>query len=689
MPTKKQTDSIPQKDNLVERNEETLWIWEDDQMIEKTITFVPLLYQIFDKILISAADRKGVKDILVKIDVADKNISVWNHGDFNYSQIDEVLGFLIDVSIQMGNGNEVSKEVFNTMGKKLKEFSISEKWCMVSFKPDLAQFGMECLEDDIVSLMKRRVVDLAGCCSGVKVELDGTCRVLPRTFEEYVELYLETSTHTTRIYEKVNDRWEICVAIADGHLEHSHQVSFVNNIPTMKGGSHVDYITSLITDYLAEIVNLQPNEIKRCLWVFVNAHFDDPTFDSQTKEKLTTNDGSFGSTWKLNIPKLQDAKLADTPYSQQCTLILTRGYFATDFVMSRLGQDKDKYGVLPLEGNLLNVREASPQELEKNTDIQNIKKILGLQDGKIYENVKELRYGHLMIMANEDHYGSRIKGLLINFLHYFWPSLLKVKNFMQWFVEPIVKASHKRTNKVFLFYTMSHYLARKKKLGDQFNITSYKLETIESKEGGEYNFDENIKDFVWDNDKDGDAIELAFSNMKIEERKHWLQAPAKSKDIIDLDLKEKSIPYRDFMNKEFKQYAMGDLQRSIPLMVDGLKPCERKILFYALKKPIIQKIKLIEFSIYVLNHSPYHDGEVTLVDTIIGMAQNYVGINNINLLEPKRDFGTRWMGGKDHADVTLLFTRISPITRYLFHKDDELLLRNYLNKDGQSIEPAS
>ncbi|GJY14494.1 DNA topoisomerase 2 [Tanacetum coccineum] len=165
------------------------------------------------------------------------------------------------------------------------------------------------------------------------------------------------------------------------------------------------------------------------------------------------------------------------------------------------------------------------------------------------------------------------------------------------------------------------------------------------------------------------------------------------------------------MNKEFKQYAMADLQRSIPSMVDGLKPQERKILFYALKKPIIQKIKVTEFSIYVLNHSPYHDGEkpiiqkikvtefstyvlnhspyhdgeVTLVDTIIGMAQNYVGSNNINLLEPKGEFGTRWMY---HADVTLPFPWLSPITRYLFHKDDELLLHNYLNKDGQSIEPA-
>nr|GFB22945.1 DNA topoisomerase 2 [Tanacetum cinerariifolium] len=235
---------------------------------------------------------------------------------------------------------------------------------------------------------------------------------------------------------------------------------------------------------------------------FVNAHIHGPTFDLQTKEKLTANDGSFGSTCKLtpeflkkiadslfedlskkkksnagklDIPKLQDAKLADTPYSQQCTLILTDADFATDFVMSGLGQYIAKYGVFPLEGNLLNVREASPQELEKNTDIQNIKKILGLQDGKIYENVKELRYGHLMIVVNE--------------------------------VCTLTMRSQE----------------------NQFNITFYQeLETIDSEGGGgEYNFDQHIKDFVWDNEEDGDAIERAFSNKKIEEREHWLKAPLK------------------------------------------------------------------------------------------------------------------------------------------------------------------
>nr|GEW86672.1 DNA topoisomerase 2 [Tanacetum cinerariifolium] len=416
-------------------------------------------------------------------------------------------------------------DVGKSMGKKLKEFIISENWCMVSFKPDLAKFGTECLEDDIVALMKRRVVDLAGCFSGVivKVELDGTC-VLPRTFEDYVELYLETSD---RIYEKVNDTWEICVAIADGHLEHFDQVSFVNNIATMKGGSHVDYITSQITDYLAEIVDLQPNEIKRYLWVFVNALADSYVFKS-----FQSNVG------RLDIPELKDANLADTPSSQYCTLILTKGVSSTAFATDQLYfLGKDKYGVFPLKGKLLNVREASHEELEKNTEIQNIKKILGLQEGKIYENVNELRYGHLMIMTDE---------------------------------------------------------------------------------------------------------------------------------------------------------AVADIQRSIPSMVDGLKPHQRKILFYAFRKPIIEEIGVAEFSGYVFQQSPYHQGAATLVGTIIGMAQNFVGSNNINLLQLNGQFGTRLMGlqgGKDHADGTLRFTWLSPITRYIFHQDDELFL-NYLNEDGQSIEPA-
>nr|GFB41785.1 DNA topoisomerase 2 [Tanacetum cinerariifolium] len=81
------------------------------------------------------------------------------------------------------------------------------------------------------------------------------------------------------------------------------------------------------------------------------------------------------------------------------------------------------YGMFPLRCKLPNVKRKSLEKLEKKAEIQNIKKILGLEDGKTYENVKELRYGHLMIMADQDHDGSHFKRLLINFLHSFWPSL--------------------------------------------------------------------------------------------------------------------------------------------------------------------------------------------------------------------------------------------------------------------------
>jgi DNA topoisomerase-2 len=102
---------------------------------------------------------------------------------------------------------------------------------------------------------------------------------------------------------------------------------------------------------------------------------------------------------------------------------------------------RDYYGVFPLKGKLLNVREASHAQIMKNEEIQNIAKILGLTFGKVYENCSSLRYGHLMIMTDQDHDGSHIKGLLINFLHHFWPSLLLVPGFLQQFITPIVKVT--------------------------------------------------------------------------------------------------------------------------------------------------------------------------------------------------------------------------------------------------------
>ena len=124
-------------------------------------------------------------------------------------------------------------------------------------------------------------------------------------------------------------------------------------------------------------------------------------------------------------------------------------------------------------------------------------------------------------------------------------------------------------------------------------------------------------------------------------------------------------------------------------MVDGLKPGQRKILFSCFKrgKSIIKnEIKVAQLAGYVSEHSAYHHGEASLAGTIVGMAQTFVGSNNIALLHPAGQFGTRLLGGKDAASPRYIFTKLPALTRLIFHPDDEALLE-YLEDDGQKIEP--
>lgn len=61
---------------------------------------------------------------------------------------------------------------------------------------------------------------------------------------------------------------------------------------------------------------------------------------------------------------------------------------------------RDHYGCFPLRGKFLNVREASKTQIMANPEITNLCKIIGLQIGKEYKDVSELRYGSIMIMTD-------------------------------------------------------------------------------------------------------------------------------------------------------------------------------------------------------------------------------------------------------------------------------------------------
>ncbi|CAN1342380.1 DNA topoisomerase 2 [Linum perenne] len=776
----------------IEKHTQMLWVYEEGKMVNRSVTYVPGLYKIFDEILVNAADNKQrdprMNSLKVTIDVENNLVSVYNNGDGVPVEVHKeegvyvpelIFGHLLTSSnyddnekkttggrngygakltnifstefvIETADGKRLKKykQVFNNnMGTKSEPAIIkckaSENWTKVSFKPDLEKFNMSHLEEDVVALMRKRVVDMAGCLGkgGVKVELDGN-HIPLKSFQDYVNLYLDSTSEpgarrTSSFYEKCGDRWEICVGITEGQFQ---QVSFVNSIATIKGGTHVDYVTNQITSHVTEVVNkkhrnahLKAHNVKNYLWVFVNALIDNPAFDSQTKETLTLRQSSFGSTcqvsddllkkvvkseivdnllnWaqfkqqkelkktdgsktsRINVPKLEDANEAGGKNSDKCTLILTEGDSAKGLAVSIVSGlsvvGRDYYGVFPLRGKLLNVREATVKQLNENKEIQHLKKILGLRQDKQYEDVKSLRYGHMMIMTDQDHDGSHIKGLLINFIHSFWPSLLRVPSFVVEFITPIVKATSKR-GQVLSFYTMPEYKTWSDNLGaakSNWSIKYYKgLGTSTDKEGKEYfsDLDKHKKDFMWLDDNDGNAIELAFSKKKIEARKDWIR---QHEPGTHLDQTAKLIKYSDFINKELILFSVADLQRSIPSMVDGLKPGQRKILFAAFKKNLVKELKLSQFIGYVSEQSAYHHGEASLYSTIVGMAQNFVGSNNINLFVPAGNFGTRASGGKNAASARYIHTCLSLITRFLFPKDDDCIL-DYLEDDGQSIEPT-
>ena len=199
--------------------------------------------------------------------------------------------------------------------------------------------------------------------------------------------------------------------------------------------------------------------------------------------------------------------------------------------------------------------------------------------------------------------------------------------------------------------------------------------------------DEDMDDIAPDAITSGAGlIDMAFSKSKVEARKKWLNSVEKNTFLNYSNAQRNGIKYSEFINRELILFSIADNARSIPHIMDGFKPSQRKVLFACFKKKLKTEIKVAQLAGYIGEHSAYHHGDMSLNGTIIGMAQSYVGSNNVNLLYPSGQFGTRRMGGKDHASARYIFTRLEKIARAIFHPDDDALL-NYLNDDGLSVEP--
>ena len=777
----------------VEEVDSYLWILNEsgDKIIEKNIKYVPGLFKLFDEGIVNCRDHVvrmaqavvnnqenaiPVSNIDISID-DDGTITMMNDGNgidvaehpehkmwipemifghlrtsTNYDKTEKKIvggkngfGFKLVLiwstygsveTVDHIRGLKYKQEFKNNLDEICKPSITKCKtkpYTKIVFKPDYSRLGIHGLTPDMISLLRKRVFDVAAITDkSLKVKYNSG--LIPiKNFQQYIDMYIGDKSVSPRVYEESGDRWEYAVALTPSN--EFIQVSFVNGIHTAKGGKHVEYILNQLTRKLVEYiekkkkVKVNPNSIKEQLVLFIRCDVENPAFDSQTKDYMNTPSSKFGSKCDVSdkfvekvakmgvmdaacaltevkenkaakktdgtksksvrgIPKLTDANWAGTDKSKDCMVIFCEGDSAKAGIISGLSSDdRNIIGVYPMKGKMLNVRGENVKKISENKEIAEIKKILGLESGKVYTSIedvyKNLRYGKVLFMTDQDLDGSHIKGLGINLFQSEWASLTEIPGFIGFMNTPILKAS-KGAHEL-EFYNDGEYEEWKEDNDTKgWKIKYYKgLGTSTGKEFREYFAKKKIVGFEHSGKNSIDAIDMVFNKKRADDRKEWLGDYERD---AYLDTAKISVSYEEFINKELIHFSKYDCDRSIPNLMDGLKISLRKILYSAFKKNLTSEIKVAQFSGYVSEHSGYHHGEASLNGAIVGMAQNYVGSNNINLLMPNGQFGTRLQGGKDSASERYIFTMLNKITRTIYPASDDHILE-YLDDDGLIVEP--
>lgn len=513
------------------------WIIEDDRMVQKELTYNPGLLKIFDEIVTNSIDeskREGTKLNIIKVFVNKESgeIKVWDNGgipvvkhtehgewipEMIFSNLKSGSNFDDNESRTWGGTNGVGSSLSNIYSKKFEVITCDGKnmfnqvftnnmrertdviikkskinQTQISFIPDFHRFNLNGIDDDHFKMIEKRVYDLASSNTNVKIYFNDKLLNF-NSFQEYINLYIKDY-----FYESSKDKkWSFGIALSDNGFQ---QVSFANSIETHDGGTHVDYIMNQIVASLREFfmkkhkVDVKPSELKQHMFLFLDSTIINPSFSSQTKEKLITEVKDFGSTYevstkiiqsilkseivnsildwiqqkksaedsklqrelnkklsKIKVEKLIDAKGKDR---WKCSI----GLFEGDSAISafRKYRTPETMGAFALKGKFVNVSEMTNQKLVANDEVVNLMAAIGLKLGQEID-LKSLRYGRILFYVDADVDGNSIAGLLINFFHKYWPDMFERK--MIWKVEtPIVVAIPKsKGKKKELFYSQTEY----------------------------------------------------------------------------------------------------------------------------------------------------------------------------------------------------------------------------------------
>ncbi len=731
----------------VEPDTYSTWVFDGERMVRRDVRFAPGLYKIFDEILVNALDQvkrlrkqkaEGhdvvpVRSIKVDVDREAGTVQVVNDGDGVDVDVDAKTGLLIpemvfghlltsanyaetDKTVGGQNGigakatnifstefhvetidhrrgkvyRQTWKDNMSRAGKADVRSSAKKAHTLVRFRPDFARFGETGISDDLFQLIHKRVYDAAAVSGAdVSVAFNGQ-KLEVKTFEKYVDMYVGAKDEHARVYEAINDSWEVVVTHSDSGM--FDQVSFVNGIWTLRGGKHVEHIANQVVAKLGDLISkknkgssVKSSHIRNNLFVFINCTIPDPAFDGQSKEQLTTPASKFGAG-KLEVSdkliekiykssglmdrvlelveasdaslakktdgkkkasvrglvKLDDANFAGTAKSASCTLMLTEGDSARSTAIAGLAVvGRDTYGVFPLRGKVLNTLDISAKKVAENEEITNLKKILGLESGRKYTSVNELRYGRIMVCADQDPDGAHVTGLLFNLFSSLWPSLIQQEGFLCRLSTPLIKVTGGKYTQPVVFYNLQDYEQWKAKQRPA-DLRAAKIKynkglgSLDTASAREYFTDLKKITFEWTGDGSKEALDLAFNKKRADDRKAWL---AQYDREATLDYNMPRATFEEFVHKDLIHFSSYDVERSIPNVMDGLKTSQRKVLHACFKRDIKDEMKVAQLAGYTAEATAYIHGEAALNGTIIGLAQDFVGSNNANLLQPKGQFG--------------------------------------------------
>lgn len=645
-------------------------------------------------------------------------------------------------------GHQYVQNWKNNMSEKDKPKITSPKqktgYTQISFLPDYERFGVKELTKDMRSLMFRNVVDTA-MITGINVYYNGD-KVPVKSLKDYSLFYYLPSQRDDVDMISINSSDSNVVVCPNLKGDGFGFTSFVNGIETFHGGIHVDtWCNSLLQPVLAKInssikkggSNLTMRDVKPYFHFFIKCQLPNPCFSSQEKSYLTSPNVSspvevienkhINSIMKWSIVEniknlvkgremsalkkiekkkgfvkiegLDQANLAGTKNSHQCSLILCEGdsakTFAVKGIQTGVGgrKGRDYFGIYPLRGKVLNVRNSNVASITKNKEIGDIIKALNLKYGVDYnddEIYNSLSYGRVIILTDSDVDGYHICGLLLNFFHKLFPTLIdRNPSFITCMRTPIVRIYYGKSD--ISFYTLEDFkkyqLQNPNKKGD---IKYFKGLGTNNNEEIKTSFGKKMIEFIKD-DKTDDTMDKVFHSKFSDQRKTWLKEynPSKEVEIVSKNPVQ-LLEISKFLDNEMIKFSIDDCKRSIPCVMDGLKESHRKILYATFLKNLKyngKTMKVAQLAGFVAEKTNYHHGEQCLFGTITSLAQDFVGSNNIPLLFRDGQYGSRISGGKDAASARYIFTKLDALTRLIFRQEDDDLL-NYMYDDGDKVEPV-